>query len=92
MPLCCEESLRHGKESRIWSQKKPPRRDFLSPRCFDVGGARISMGFDGVKKMETDEDEGVSYSWEEDVRSAGVHERAQDGFSLTSEVLLAEEA
>ena len=50
------------------------------------------MGFDGVKKVETDEDEGVSYSWEEDVRSAGVHERAQDGFSLTSEVLLAEEA
>ena len=45
------------------------------------------MGFDGVKKVETDEeDEGVSYSWEEDDRSAWVHERAQDGFSLTGEV------
>ena len=50
------------------------------------------MGFDGVKKVEMDEDEGVPYSWEEDDRSAGVHERAQDGFSLTGEVLLAEEA
>ena len=26
------------------------------------------------------------HSWEEDDRPAGVHERAQDGFSLTGEV------
>jgi len=43
------------------------------------------MGFDGVKKVETDEeDEGVSYS--EDERSAGVQGKAQDGFSLMGEV------
>ena len=30
-----------------------------SPHCFDVAGARISMGFDRVKKVETDEDEVV---------------------------------
>jgi len=83
----CEESLCRGKVSRIWSRKKPPRRDFLSHRCFDVAGAGMSIGLDGVKKVETDEeDEGVSYSWEEDDRSAGVHERAQDGLSLASEV------
>lgn len=47
----------------------------------------MSIGFDGVKKVETDEDdEGVSYSWEEDDRSAGVHEKAQDGFSLAGEM------
>ena len=51
-----------------------------------MGGARISTGFDRVKKVEMDEDEGLSYSSEEDDRSAGVHERAQDGFSLTGEV------
>ena len=44
------------------------------------------MGFDGVKKVETDEDEGVSYSSEEDGKSAGVQERAQDDFSLTDGV------
>jgi len=83
----CEESLCRGKVSRIWSRKKPPRRDFLSPRCFDVAGAGMSIGFDGVKKVETDEeDEGVSYSWEEDDRSAGVQEKAQDGFSWAGEV------
>jgi len=83
----CEESLCRGKVSRIWSRKKPPRRDFLSPRCFDVAGAGMSIGFEGVKKVETDEDdEGVSYSWEEDDRSAGVQEKPQDGFSLAGEV------
>lgn len=59
----CEESLCRGKVSRIWSRKKPPRRDFLSPRCFDVAGAGMSIGFDFVKKVEPDEeDEGVSKS------------------------------
>lgn len=56
----CEELLCRGKVSRIWSRKKPPRRDFLSPRCFDVAGAGMSMGFDFVKKVETEEeDEGL---------------------------------
>ena len=58
-----EESLCRGKVSRIWSRKEPPRRDLLSPRCFDVAGFGMSMGFDGTKKVETDEeDERVSYS------------------------------
>ena len=47
----------------------------------------MSMGFDGVKKVETDgEDEGVLYSREEDERSVEVHERAHDSFSLMGEV------
>ena len=82
----CEELLCRGKVSRIWSRKKPPRRDFLSPRCFDVAGAGMSIGFDFVKNVETDEDdEGVSYSWEDDDRSAGVHEKVHVCFSLTGE-------
>jgi len=82
----CDESLCRGKESRKWSRKKPPRRDFLSPRCFDVAGAGMSIGFDLVKKVETDEeDEGVSYSWEDDERSAGVHDKAHDCFSWIGE-------
>ena len=83
----CEELLCRGKVSRIWSRKKPPRRDFLSPRCFDVAGAGMSMGFDFVKKVETEEeDEGALYSWEDDDRSAGVHGKAHDCFSLTGDV------
>ena len=47
----------------------------------------MSMDFDGMKKVETDEeDEGVSeYLWEEDDKYAGVHEIAQDCFSLMGE-------
>ena len=86
-PRAAKSRFAAEKKAVYGPEKKPPRRDFLSPRCFDVAGAGISMGFDGVKKVETDEeDEGVSYSWEEDDRSAWVHERAQDGFSLTGEV------
>ena len=44
----------------MWSREKPLRRDFRSPRCFDVAGAGMSMGLEDVKKVETDEEgEGV---------------------------------
>jgi len=60
----CEELLCRGKVSRIWSRKKPPRRDFLSPRCLEVAGVGMSMGLDFEKKVETedDDDEAVLYS------------------------------
>ena len=43
----------------VYGPEKNRRDGISSPRCFDVAGARISMGFDGVKKVETDEDEVV---------------------------------
>jgi len=49
------------KVSHIWSRKKPLQRGFLSHR-FDVAEDGMSMGFEGVKKVETDEDDGVLYS------------------------------
>ena len=53
----CEESLCRRKASHIWFRKKPPRRDFFSHRCFDVAGARMPMGLDGVKEVETEEED-----------------------------------
>ena len=43
-----------------YGPEKNHRDGISSPRCFDVAGARISMGFDRVKKVETDEDEVVA--------------------------------
>ena len=42
----------------MWSQKN--RRSAIFPR-FGVAGTGILMGLDGVKKVETDKEEGVSY-------------------------------
>ena len=45
---------------KLYGPEKNCRDGISSPRCFNVAGARISMGFDGVKKVETDEDEVVA--------------------------------
>ena len=45
------------KKAIYGSEKKPPRCDFFSHRCFDVAGAEMSMGLGGVKEVETKEED-----------------------------------
>lgn len=62
------------------------RGDLLLPRCFDIAKLGILVGFGGTTGTIPEEDESVSYPWEEDGGSAGVHDKTQDDLSLAGEV------